>query len=32
LIDAFAAEILDKIPLKSLQHRLSQCVACRTLD
>ncbi|ACK64514.1 FeS assembly protein SufD [Rippkaea orientalis PCC 8801] len=30
LIDAFAAEILDKIPLASLRTRLSQCVACRT--
>lgn len=29
LIDAFAKEILDKIPLESLRHRLSQCVACR---
>lgn len=32
LIDAFAGEILDKLPLKSLNQRLSQCVACRTLD
>ncbi|PSF36041.1 Fe-S cluster assembly protein SufD [Aphanothece hegewaldii CCALA 016] len=32
LLDAFAAEILDKIPLKSLRQRLSQCVACRTID
>ncbi len=32
LIDAFAAEILDKIPFKSLKQRLTQCVACRTLD
>lgn len=32
LIDAFAAEILDKLPLKSLQQRLTQCVSCRTLD
>ncbi|GFE70847.1 Fe-S cluster assembly protein SufD [Chroococcus sp. FPU101] len=32
LLDAFAAEILDKIPLKSLRQRLSQCVACRTFD
>lgn len=30
LIDAFAAEILDKIPLVSLRQRLSHCVACRT--
>jgi Fe-S cluster assembly protein SufD len=32
LIDAFVAEILDKIPFKSLIKRLSQCVACRTLE
>ena len=32
LIDAFAAEILDKLPLESLKHRLSQCVACRSID
>lgn len=32
LIDAFAAEILDKIPLESLQQRLGQCVACRSGD
>jgi Fe-S cluster assembly protein SufD len=32
LLDAFAAEILDKIPLPSLHQRLTQCVACRTLD
>ncbi len=32
LIDAFAAEILDRLPLKSLRERLTQCVACRTLD
>jgi Fe-S cluster assembly protein SufD len=31
LIDAFAAEILAKIPFPSLQKRLNQCVACRTL-
>ncbi len=31
LIDAFAGEILDKVPLKSLQHRLEQCIACRTI-
>ncbi|MEC4982983.1 MAG: Fe-S cluster assembly protein SufD [Oscillatoria sp. PMC 1068.18] len=30
LIDAFAAEILERIPIKSLRQRLSQCVACRT--
>ena len=32
LIDAFATEILDKLPLKSLRQRLTQCVACRTLE
>ena len=32
LIDAFAAEILQEIPLDSLRQRLTQCVACRTLD
>ena len=32
LIDAFAAEILERIPLTSLQQRLTQCVVCRTLD
>lgn len=32
LIDAFAGEILDLLPIESLNHRLSQCVACRTLD
>ncbi len=32
LLDAFAGEMLDKLPLKSLQQRLTQCVACRTLD
>ncbi|MDJ0597723.1 MAG: Fe-S cluster assembly protein SufD [Crocosphaera sp.] len=32
LIDAFAAEILERIPLKSLQQRLTQCVVCRTAD
>lgn len=31
LIDAFAGEILDKIPLTSLQGRLRQCIACRTI-
>ncbi|MCS6941243.1 MAG: Fe-S cluster assembly protein SufD [Geminocystis sp.] len=30
LIDAFAAEILDKIPLDSLKQRLRQCFTCRT--
>lgn len=32
LLDAFAAEILDKLPIKSLNTRLNQCVACRTMD
>ncbi len=32
LIDAFAAEILQEIPYMSLRQRLSQCVACRTID
>ncbi|MEA5535715.1 Fe-S cluster assembly protein SufD [Crocosphaera sp. XPORK-15E] len=32
LIDAFAAEILERIPVNSLQERLTQCVACRTVD
>ncbi|MGB7442993.1 MAG: Fe-S cluster assembly protein SufD [Coleofasciculaceae cyanobacterium] len=30
LIDAFAAEIIDRIPLASLRQRLAQCVGCRT--
>ena len=30
LIDAFVAEILNRIPLSSLRERLSQCTACRT--
>ena len=29
LIDAFAAEIINKFPLPSLQHILKQCVACK---
>lgn len=29
LLDAFAAEILNKLPLPSLQHILKQCVACK---
>ncbi|NCO75263.1 MAG: Fe-S cluster assembly protein SufD [Cyanobacteria bacterium] len=32
LMDAFAAEIIDKIPYESLKHRLTQCVTCRTLE
>jgi Fe-S cluster assembly protein SufD len=30
LIDAFASEILQKLPLDSLRQILSRCVACRT--
>ncbi len=30
LIDAFAYEILDHLPLKSLKIMLSQCLSCRT--
>jgi Fe-S cluster assembly protein SufD len=30
LIDGFAGEILDKLPLPSLAKRLSRCLACRT--
>ncbi len=30
LLDAFAGEILQRIPVPSLQERLGQCVACRT--
>lgn len=30
LIDAFAAEILEKLPLASLKQILSRCVSCRT--
>jgi Fe-S cluster assembly protein SufD len=30
LLDAFAAEIINRIPMASLRHRLSRCVACRT--
>lgn len=32
LIDAFAAEILERISLKSLQQRLLQCVVCQATD
>lgn len=32
LIDAFAGEIIEKLPYKSLKQRLTQCVACRTID
>jgi Fe-S cluster assembly protein SufD len=30
LIDGFAGEILEKLPLPSLTNRLSRCLACRT--
>ena len=30
LIDAFVAEILNRIPIPSLRQRLSQCTTCRT--
>lgn len=30
LIDAFVAEIINRIPLPSLRHRISQCTSCRT--
>ncbi|NES95983.1 MAG: Fe-S cluster assembly protein SufD [Desertifilum sp. SIO1I2] len=29
LVDAFAAEILNRIPVRSLQSLLSRCIACR---
>lgn len=32
LLDAFAAEILNHIPIASLRQRLSRCVACRTSE
>lgn len=32
LIDAFAAEILERIPFNSLREQLTHCVACRTVD
>ncbi|ACK73091.1 FeS assembly protein SufD [Gloeothece citriformis PCC 7424] len=32
LIDAFATEIIERIPLNSLRQRISQCVACRTVE
>lgn len=32
LLDAFAKEMLDKIPYQSLKQRLTQCVSCRTFD
>jgi Fe-S cluster assembly protein SufD len=31
LIDAFAGEIINQLPLESLQQMLSRCVACRSL-
>jgi Fe-S cluster assembly protein SufD len=30
LLDAFAAEILNRIPVPSLHQKLSRCVSCRT--
>jgi Fe-S cluster assembly protein SufD len=30
LLDAFAAEILDRLPIASVQQKLARCVACRT--
>jgi Fe-S cluster assembly protein SufD len=30
LLDAFAAEVIQKLPISSLQKVLSQCVSCRT--
>lgn len=30
LLDAFAAEILNRIPVASLRQKLSRCVSCRT--
>ncbi|MEP0801237.1 Fe-S cluster assembly protein SufD [Funiculus sociatus] len=32
LVDAFAIEIINQIPIASLQTSLSQCVACRTVE
>ncbi|MCW6038020.1 Fe-S cluster assembly protein SufD [Spirulina subsalsa FACHB-351] len=32
LLDAFAAEILDRLPLPSLQKMVAQCVSCRTYE
>lgn len=32
LLDAFAAEILNRVPIPSLRKRLAQCVACRTYE
>jgi Fe-S cluster assembly protein SufD len=32
LVDAFAIEIINQIPIASLQTSLSQCVACRTVQ
>ncbi|MBD1920386.1 Fe-S cluster assembly protein SufD [Microcoleus sp. FACHB-831] len=32
LIDAFAIEIINQIPVESLQKSLSRCVACRTIE
>ena len=32
LVDAFAAEILQEIPVESLRTAIGQCVACRTIS
>ncbi|MGD2179647.1 Fe-S cluster assembly protein SufD [Lusitaniella coriacea] len=32
LLDAFAGEILERLPVASLRKALAQCVACRTYD
>jgi Fe-S cluster assembly protein SufD len=32
LIDAFAAEIIERIPVASMKIRLAQCVACKTIS
>ena len=32
LVDAFAGEIINMVPLNSVQTMLTQCVACRTLE
>ncbi|WP_353259946.1 Fe-S cluster assembly protein SufD [Prochlorothrix hollandica] len=32
LLDGFAAEILQKLPLESLRQSLGRCVACRMMD
>jgi len=32
LLDGFAGEILQKLPVESLRHSLARCVACRMMD